>query len=106
MNALQSSLRGTKLREILLKSRLFFLHLFPVSVLVSLLAALLGVYFWLNWVSENQFRKKDSIMPGPTPWPIIGSLHLMASFKKYPFEVFTKLREVCESIYFHKVLVQ
>jgi len=38
-------------------------------------------------------------VPGPVPWPIIGSLHLMANFTKYPFEAFTNLQKIYGSIF-------
>ena len=65
------------------------------SVLVAILTGLLSFYAWLHWASEEERRTNENILPGPKPWPVIGSLHLMANFKKYPFDVFTKLQEVC-----------
>ena len=64
------------------------------SVLVAILATLLSIYAWLHLTHEAQLRSKANVAPGPRPWPVIGSLHLMANFEKYPFEVFTKLQKV------------
>ena len=64
------------------------------SALVSVLTALLACYCWLHWASDAEERKKGHVLPGPRPWPVLGSLHLMANFQKYPFEVFSKLQQV------------
>ena len=58
------------------------------------MTALLAFYCWLHWASDLEERRKGHVLPGPKPWPVIGSLHLMANFQKYPFEVFTKLQQV------------
>ena len=65
-----------------------------VAVLVAVLAALLATFCWLHHQAEAELRLQGGVLPGPRPWPVIGSLHLMANFKRYPFEVFTRLQEV------------
>ena len=49
-------------------------------------------YIKYGLINGESFSK--NVPPGPKPWPIIGSLHLMASYTKYPFEVFTRLQKV------------
>ena len=39
-------------------------------------------------------RSKAGEAPGPRPWPLIGSLHLLATYKRVPFEAFTALQRV------------
>ena len=50
------------------------------------------VYLKYDPARSESFSK--NVAPGPKPWPVIGSLHLMATYKKYPFEVFTRLQKV------------
>ena len=61
--------------------------------MVVLIVVLAG-YLFLGNRKKADDRKLENIIPGPKPWPIIGSLHLMANFKKYPFEAFTNLQKV------------
>ena len=68
------------------------------SALFLVLTAVLAYWCWLLWAPELEERR-GHLLPGPKPWPIIGSLHLMANFKKYPFEVFTKLQQVIISLF-------
>ena len=60
--------------------------------MVAVVLALVLVYSKYGPVTFESFSK--NVPPGPKPWPIIGSLHLMATYKKYPFEVFTRLQKV------------
>ena len=55
----------------------------------------------------------EAELPGPAPLPVIGSLHLMAKFNKYPFECFTRLKKVrilhsviCQILYLHSILTR
>ena len=57
-----------------------------------MLLTLVLVYLKYGPASFESFSK--NVAPGPKPWPVIGSLHLMATYKKYPFEVFTRLQKV------------
>ena len=62
-------------------------------MLITVLLVLLLIY--VKFVGLESFSQ--NVPPGPKPWPIIGSLHLMASYTKYPFEVFTRLQKVLPS---------
>ena len=57
-----------------------------------MLVTLVLVYLKYDPARSESFSK--TVAPGPKPWPVIGSLHLMATYKKYPFEVFTRLQKV------------
>lgn len=55
----------------------------------------------------------EAELPGPSPLPVIGSLHLMAKFNKYPFECFTRLKKVRilhsvtrEFLFLHSILTR
>lgn len=63
------------------------------------LIALLAGYLCLGNKNRLLDKKCENIVPGPRPWPVIGSLHLMANFTKYPFEAFTNLQKVYGSIF-------
>ena len=60
--------------------------------MIAVLLTLVLVYIKYGPATFESFSK--NVPPGPKPWPIIGSLHLMATYKKYPFEVFTRLQKV------------
>ena len=69
---------------------MFFLVTFSVTVfLVFVLSGLERL---------KSVRKFKEIAPGPRPWPLIGSLHLMGGSSS-PFQVFTKLSKTYGSIY-------
>ena len=62
---------------------------------------LLGLQYWrrgaTGWDRGATAKQLGPQAPGPRPWPIIGSLHLMANFKRIPFEAFTKLQKVLDA---------
>ena len=60
--------------------------------MIAVLLMLVLVYIKYGLATFESSTK--NVPPGPKPWPIIGSLHLMATYKKYPFEVFTMLQKV------------
>ena len=66
-----------------------------ILVLIPILTILVLIYLKFGVTTFESFSKNSP--PGPKPWPIIGSLHLMASYTKYPFEVFTRLQKVSSS---------
>ena len=70
-----------------------FLFLGLIVVLIILLVG----YLWLRNKTRPDDKQLGQLIPGPKPWPIIGSLHLMANFKKYPFEAFTNLQKVFDT---------
>jgi cytochrome P450 family 307 subfamily A len=43
-------------------------------------------------------KLEGSRLPGPKPWPVIGSLHLLGQYKS-PFEALTNLGKVYGEIY-------
>lgn len=48
-----------------------------------------------------RFRKTNedySAAPGPKPWPIIGSLHLLGQYQT-PFQAFTELSKIYGDVY-------
>jgi len=54
--------------------------------------SLLVVLLWRkNLNSSTKLTKHQA--PGPRPWPLIGSLHLLGRFKRVPFEAFTALQK-------------
>ena len=65
----------------------------PPGLMVVLIALLAG-YLCLGNKNRLFDKKCENVVPGPRPWPVIGSLHLMANFTKYPFEAFTNLQKV------------
>jgi len=69
-----------------------------IGLIVVLIILLVG-YLWLRNKTRPDDKQLGQLIPGPKPWPIIGSLHLMANFKKYPFEAFTNLQKVYGSIF-------
>ncbi|KAK6621627.1 hypothetical protein RUM44_001434 [Polyplax serrata] len=69
---------------------MFFLITFSVTAFLL---------FALSVIERIKNPKKfREIAPGPRPWPLIGSLHLMGGSSN-PFEVFTKLSKTYGSIY-------
>ena len=67
----------------------------PPGLMVVLIVLLAG-YLCLGNKNRLLDKKCENVVPGPRPWPVIGSLHLMANFTKYPFEAFTNLQKVIE----------
>jgi len=72
-----------------------------MMLVLGLILILIGLAGYLCLCNKNGSpnKKLGKNIPGPRPWPIIGSLHLMGNFKKYPFEAFTHLQKVYGSIF-------
>lgn len=71
---------------------------FTVCVLRADMLAILSLcLFLLVWwfLSPN---KKSSTAPGPKPWPIIGSIHLLGQHET-PFQAFTELSKIYGDIF-------
>ncbi|XP_060537422.1 cytochrome P450 307a1-like [Cylas formicarius] len=51
----------------------------------------------VNLLTPKKYKKSNNI-PGPEPWPIIGSLHLLGKHKT-PFEAFTALSKIYGDIF-------
>jgi len=66
--------------------------------LISVSIVLLARYLWFS-ASPPQDKSLGKPIPGPRPWPVIGSLHLLGNFTKHPFEAFTRLQEVYGPIF-------
>ena len=54
--------------------------------------------------NKKKLSKKENLeeAPGPKPWPIIGSLHLMAAAQakgKVPFAAFTDLKKIYGDVF-------
>lgn len=52
------------------------------------------------WFARPKSKKKGSkiIIPGPKPWPIIGSMHLLAEYET-PFQAFTVLSRIYGDVF-------
>ena len=79
----------------IVESRKCYRNTNHILVLIPILMILVLIYLKFGVTTFESFSKNSP--PGPKPWPIIGSLHLMASYTKYPFEVFTRLQKVSSS---------
>lgn len=62
--------------------------------MLALVSLCIVVFVW--WLAKT--RKDSKSPPGPRPWPIIGSLHLLGGYKS-PFEAFTALSKVYGDIF-------
>lgn len=69
-----------------------------LSVIVADMLALIGlcIVLLIWWLSKS--KKSMTPMPGPRPWPVLGSMHLLGKYKK-PYEAFTALSRVYGPIY-------
>lgn len=72
-------------------------------LLLGLIVVLIVLAYYLRRPgrSSNKAVKAsdEAELPGPSPLPVIGSLHLMAKFNKYPFECFTRLKKIYGPIF-------
>jgi cytochrome P450 family 307 subfamily A len=64
--------------------------------LLAVCVVLLGILMIL--MDGHSKKLEGSRPPGPKPWPVIGSLHLLAQYKS-PFEALTNLSKVYGEIY-------
>nr|UYL69087.1 cytochrome P450 307a1 [Colaphellus bowringi] len=59
---------------------------------------LLCVVLFVCWFSNKNRKKISTSPPGPKPWPLLGSLHLLGQHKT-PFEAFTALSKIYGDVY-------
>ncbi|XP_018568738.1 cytochrome P450 307a1-like [Anoplophora glabripennis] len=62
--------------------------------MLALVSLCIVVVVW--WLATA--RRDSKSLPGPRPWPIIGSLHVLGGYKS-PFEAFTALSKVYGDIF-------
>ncbi|KAJ4449084.1 hypothetical protein ANN_00479 [Periplaneta americana] len=66
--------------------------------LAAVVVALLGLLVALRRARARSPHDAKHRAPGPKPWPLLGSLHLMGRYE-VPFEAFTALAKVYGDIY-------
>ena len=59
-------------------------------------------FILLTILKRKKSKKEDNEAPGPKPWPIIGSLHLMAAAQLkglIPYAAFTALKNIYGNVF-------
>jgi cytochrome P450 family 307 subfamily A len=71
-----------------------------LRVMVTVCVILLTLFKWKKKTQKQQEDWNDA--PGPKPWPIIGSLHLMAAAQMkgmIPYAAFTALKNIYGNVF-------
>ena len=74
------------------------------STIFRLMTTACCILIFMLQSRKNKFGRKDKLSeaPGPKPWPIIGSLHLMAAAQmegKVPYAAFTELKKIFGNVF-------
>ena len=72
---------------------IFWINVLVCSILITIM---------LNTKKFNKQKRSVEEAPGPKPWPIIGSLHLMAAAQakgKIPYAAFTDLKNIYGDVF-------
>lgn len=70
----------------------------PVTlVLVAVAATIASILFLISSVKRRSLAP-DPRPPGPSPWPVLGDLHLLGKYAN-PFVAFTDLAKVYGAVY-------
>nr|UUB32630.1 cytochrome P450 CYP307A2 [Dendroctonus rhizophagus] len=67
-------------------------------IVVSVLCVIVLVLLVKLWATKRRKPKNAKTIPGPEPWPLIGSLHLLGKYET-PFEGFTALSKIYGDIF-------
>lgn len=67
-------------------------------IVVSVLCVIVLVLLVNLWATKRRKPKIANPIPGPDPWPLIGSLHLLGKYET-PFEAFTALSKIYGEIF-------